>query len=204
MSNYDFLNTTIPSKKQIREFLNSFPYDEMSAAVFEYSLNLYDEAIGEFFSASNFANTPYEREFAQQLNSLSSASDIVNMMRKPTSPLAKRALMQKLMQVEDDALELIKTKCMTNMQDYFIENAVRFFVNCKENCCEWILENFDDFRSDYLKSMLCIVIGFRGEPSNIPFLIEKAFYFLNFFSDESFEQAPALAVEEIAVRFKLI
>lgn len=198
------LNKHIPSKKEIKKFLREFPYDETSPAVFEYSLNLYDEEVNEFFSMSDFANIPTEKKFAEHLQPLTEANDIVNVMRKPTSPLSKRLLMQKLLEVEDEALEIIKEKCMTNMQDHFIENAVRFFIKSKTNCCNWILENYENFRSEYLKSMLCIVIGFRGEVSNIPFLIDEAFRFLKYFPQESFEQAPALAVEEIAVRCNLI
>lgn len=204
MNNSDTLRNNVPSKKQIKKFLDTFPYDETSAAVLEYSLNFYDKEIEEIFSNEYFNKTAYEREFSERLNTLTSPSDIVNMMRKQTSPTIKLELIKKLMSVEYEVTKTIKDKCMTNMQDFFIENAVRFFSKCKENHCNWILENFENFRSDYLRSMLCIVIGLRGEPSNIPFLIEKAHYFLQNFPSESFEQAPALAVEEIAVRFKLI
>ena len=197
-------NKPIPSKKEIKRFLRDFPYDETSPAVFEYSFNLYDEEVNKFLSMSDFSNSPAEREFAEYLQPLTEAKDIVNAMRKPTPPLSKSLLMQKLLEVEDEALGLIKEKCMSNMQDYFIENAVRFFIKSKTNCCKWILENYEEFRSEYLKSMFCIVIGFRGEVSNIPFLIDEAYRFLKYFPQESFEQAPALAVEEIANRYNLI
>ena len=52
-----------------------------------------------------------------------------------------------------------------------------------------------------MKSMLCLVLGFRGDVSMIDFLMSEAERLENEYPDESFDQGPTLAVQELAVRF---
>lgn len=63
------------------------------------------------------------------------------------------------------------------------------------------MENYRDFKSEYLKSMLCLVLGFRGNIDMIEFLIKEAERLEREYPNESFDQGPALAVQELAVRF---
>lgn len=78
------------------------------------------------------------------------------------------------MEYEQELLPMIKEKCIRNKQDVFIENALHFFMMSNNNCCDWIMETYSQFQSEYLKSMFCLVLGFRGDESMIPFLIEEA------------------------------
>ena len=63
------------------------------------------------------------------------------------------------------------------------------------------MENYQEIRSEYMKSMLCLVLGFRGDASMIDFLIEEAERFEREYPDETYDQGPALAVQELSVRF---
>ena len=62
------------------------------------------------------------------------------------------------------------------------------------------MENYENFKSEYLKSMLCLVLGLRGETDMIEFLIKEAERFEREYPNESFDQGPALAVQELATR----
>ena len=52
---------------------------------------------------------------------------------------------------------------MKNGQDIFRENTLYFFLYCEENCCNWLMKEYSNIRNEYFKSMLCLVIGFRGD-----------------------------------------
>ena len=45
------------------------------------------------------------------------------------------------------------------MQDIFIENTLHFLLYSKVNDCDWIIDNYNVFKSEYLKSMLCLVLS---------------------------------------------
>lgn len=69
------------------------------------------------------------------------------------------------------------------------------------NCCNWILETYPQFHSEYLKSLFCLVLGFRGDATMIPFLMEEAGRMEKEYPNEYYNQGPALAVQELAVRY---
>lgn len=81
---------------------------------------------------------------------------------------------------------LIQRRAITNLQSIFIENTLRFFLHRNENCCDWIIQQYDDMRSEYLKSMLCLVLGFRGDVAVVPFLMKEVERFERWYPDESY------------------
>lgn len=96
---------------------------------------------------------------------------------------------------------MIKEKSIRNKQDVFIENALYFFLRSKDNYCDWIIDTYSQFQSEYLKSLFCLVLGFRGDISTIPFLMEEAERMEKEYPNEYYDQGPALAVQELAVRY---
>ena len=151
----------------------------------------------------NFGGFEFDEEvlWCKKVEECSVPDELVNLMRKPMTSGARELLRIKLLQNEESVLPLIKEKCLRNSFDIFIENAVIFFIKCKTNCGEWIMENYSQFRSEYLKSLICLALGFRGEPELIPFLMERAEFYEWEYPEESFERGPALAVEELYYRF---
>lgn len=189
-------------KKEVSKFLDAHPDKPISAAKFEYSLYLEPEV--EKYAAeiikNNFVKTEellVEKAIVQTVDS----KDLLKLMRKPLSGLNKNILREKILEQEENMIPLIKEKSMTSGQDIFIENALYFFLHCKENCCDWIMEEYSNFRNEYLKSMFCLILGFKGEADLIPFLMKETERFEREYPEEDFEQAPILAVQELAVRF---
>ena len=80
----------------------------------------------------------------------------------------------------------IKEKTMKNGQDIFRENTLYFFLYCEENC---------------FKSMLCLVIGFRGDVEMLSFLTKETERLERMYLQETYAQGPILAIQELAVRF---
>ena len=74
-------------------------------------------------------------------------------------------------------------------------------VKCGTNCSDWIMQNYNDVREPYARSMLCLVLGFRANTDVIPFLMQQVDSFVKQFPDKSYEQGPLMALYEIRARF---
>lgn len=127
--------------------------------------------------------------------------ELLKLMRKPLVGSNRSLLRKKIMEFEEELLPLIKEKCIRNKQDVFIENALYFFMKSETNCCDWIVEKFAEFQSEYLKSMFCLVLGFRGDVEIIPFLMEQARRMEKEYPNEYYDQGSTLAVQELAARY---
>lgn len=190
-------------RKEIEGFLEAHPIKEMSAAKFEYALYLNPEMLK---AANAYANTQLgktEADIALEkvIEETTEPVELLKLMRKETSGQNRSAIREKVLEKEAEMLPLIKEKCMRNGQNVFIENALHIFLHGKTNCCDWIMESYSEIRSEYLKSMLCLVLGFRGEAEMIPFLMKEVERLEKDYPYETFEQGPLLAVQELAVRF---
>ena len=187
------------NKKEVKRFLVNHPDIEYSAAKLIYSRNLYSEITEIIRDVTGISEN--EKEDLKLIESANTPEELVGVMRASISITARKELKEKLLAKEAEVLPLIKQRCMKNKQDVFIETAIEFFICSKENCREWILENYKEFSSEYLKSLLCLVIGFRGQVEDIPLLMEEAKRFLKYYPDEGFDQGAVLAVQELAAQY---
>lgn len=140
-------------KKKVRQFLDSYPDREISAAKLEYSLYLYqgwpEKIAGEYVKRIHGES---EEELTERANieALSSPEEIEKWMRKSHSSSAnKQAVRDKALAHEDEMEERIKRRSLRSLQDEFIENALYFFLHSKRNYSAWILENLENFKSPY-------------------------------------------------------
>ena len=186
------------NKKELKLFLRSHPIERFSPARLEYSLVLdheFREDIENYLPSQNRNN---EVEQIKSAIETASVDELIHFMRKLLLGNNRSILMNRLLENEAAVMPLIKKRALTNMHDHFIECCVRFLNLCEENPCDWIIENYNVFKSEYLKSMLCLVLGFRGDESILPFLMAETDRFSKFYPEESFEQGPLLAVSELA------
>ena len=194
--------TTI-SKKEVHKFLDKHPDIPFSAAKFEYSLYLEPEAV-------EYANAVSEKMLGESEEDLRSkrmieraetTEEMLKLMRKPLSGGNRSRLRGKLLEYETVMMPCIKEKTMKNGQDIFIENTLYFFLHCEENCCDWLMKEYSNIRNEYLKSMLCLVIGFRGDVEMIPFLMKETERLERMYPQETYAQGPILAIQELTVRY---
>ncbi len=188
------------SKNELKLFLKSHPIKKFSPARLEYSLMLdyeFEENVEKFLTSHNMNN---ETEQVKSTIEVASVDELVNLMRKPLMGNGRSILINRLLENESAVMPLIKKRALTNMQDHFIECCIRFMNMSEENPCNWITENYNEFKSEYLKSMLCLVLGFRGDEAMLPFLMSETDRFSKFYPKESFEQGPLLSVSELAYR----
>lgn len=189
--------------KEIRKFMEYHQVEGISAADIEYALHTNPEVAEKAYEFINKISDKKDDEtlLRKRIEECNKPEELVNYMRKPMNFSIRELLRTKLLQNEALVLPLIKEKCLRNSFDIFIENAVNFFIRSETNCSEWIMENYSQFRSEYLKSLICLALGFRGEVDLIHFLIEQAERYEFEYPEENFERGPALAVEELYYRF---
>lgn len=194
--------TTI-NKKEVHKFLDEHPDIPFSAAKFEYSLYLEPEAVEYANAISEKILVESEEDLysKKMIEQAATAEELLKLIRKPLSGGNRSRLRRKILEYETMMMPLIKEKTMKNGQDIFIENTLYFFLHCEENCCDWILKEYANIRNEYLKSMLCLVLGFRGEVEVIPFLMKETERLERMYPEETYAQAPILAIQELAVRF---
>ena len=143
----------------------------------------------------------------QQMVALEREEDtgrLLRMLRQTLAPDVRGALLEKLLKREAEALPEIRRLILKTFNDNAIENCVRFMARCEENCSQWILQNYEDVREPYGRSMLCLVLGFRANVDVIPFLMRQVERFEAQFPVHSFDQAPLLALYEIRARFRSV
>lgn len=191
------------NKKQIRNFLNYHYEIESSAAHFQEVIIDEEEKLIMEFEAMGIKK-PEDEEMENRILNASKAGELVNLMRKQMCYSNDVLLVGRLIENEREVMPIIKKKVITTLQDYFIERAMRFFTKCEENPCQWIVDNYRSIRNEYMREMLCMVLGYRGDPELIPFLIDEADRFEEHYPDESYDQGPFLAVERLVRRYRLL
>lgn len=199
---YDFTNakTNLYMVKEVKRFLDTHRDIKFSAAKFEYSIYSDWEESEQIIEIANrrCLETQKDLEMREIIEKTTEPSELLRLMRKELSGTNRSLLRAKIVKYEKEILPLIKEKCIRNKQDVFIENALHFFMRSTYNCCDWIIENYFQFHSEYLKCMLCLVLGLRGEVHMIPFLIAEAKRMEKEYPDETYDQGPTLAVHELA------
>lgn len=124
---------------------------------------------------------------------LSKPEDFFRWMKKPLSGKNKFLLRDIMLNREDDITQMIQKKILTNAVDDFIECVSEFFIECRENHSQWILDNYERIVSPYARSQMCLVLGFRGDESCLDFLINQAELFARNYPNDNLEQGPIIA-----------
>ena len=194
--------TTI-SKKEVHKFLDKHPDIPFSAAKFEYSLYLEPEAVeyANAISEKILGESEEDLHSKRMIEQAETTEELLKLMRKPLSGGNRSRLRGKLLEYETVLMPCIKEKTMKNGQDIFIENTLYFFLHCEENCCNWLMKEYSNIRNEYFKSMLCLVIGFRGDVEMLSFLTKETERLERMYLQETYAQGPILAIQELAVRF---
>lgn len=189
--------------KLVKKFIDYYDYESLSGADIIYGLHTWPEVKEESEKVMKdyFSGRERDVEFEKMINEAQTPEELVNIMRKPMNMPLRSLLTEKLLKKENEVLPLIKEKSLRNSSDYFIESTVEFLLCCKTNCSDWIVENYSAFRCEYMKALLCLVLGFRGEVGLIPWLMDETERFGDMCSKDELERGPALAVMELYNRF---
>ena len=210
---YGFSDTDKMSKSSKRSLLKSakayvdfYGLEPLSAAGMEYALYKVPGFKQELEEATEglFAETEESKAVENMIREAKTTDEFFKLMRKPLKRSNQREFRKRLLENEENLIDFIKEKALRSMQDGFIENALYFFLHAKANCCNWILTEYENVRSAYMQSMLCLVLGARGDIAVVPFLQKEAMRFMTEDFDEKgfLEQGPLYGLHEFVLRLE--
>ncbi len=142
--------------------------------------------------------TDDEKEVNAEIEKLDTADGFFKWMKKVIAPGSREVLNTKMLEHEDEAAPMVKKRILTTRLDTFVESATRFFVSCKDDPTDWIMENYKDIVDPYAKSMMCLALGFRGDERCGDFLLGQAEALKGAVADGKMEQGPIIALYMIA------
>lgn len=186
-------------KKLNNKYFKKHPIKDISAAKITYNMTAVydiDDLVNKTLD-EGYKPKEEELQLRDEILKEHDSEKLLKYMRKNLTLISRIELYYRILEHEEEMMPLIKKRAMTSMQDEFIENVIYFFIHCQEDCCDWILQQYNNIRSEYLKSQLCLVLGHRGDISMIEFLMGEVKRFENLHLDEDFEQGPILALQLI-------
>lgn len=125
---------------------------------------------------------------------LTSGEEIVSYMRKNHDVIADSAFCKKALTMEDEAVPLIIKRYKTTFQDRFVEVAFFILSKADRKYAEQLFREYKDIRNPYAQSMACLLFGEQQMEETGPFLMEECRRFQRVYPQETYHQAPLLAL----------
>ena len=190
-----------------KKFFQDNQYMENSVQRFIYSMLLYkgiEEAASEVLvtkvglSDERLKQINQEKELIQ---SEQNPEEIFQLLRKKIDGVNRVDLIKKALEFEEVLLPMVMEKLMRNYHDIFIENSIRLLARSKKDYSPVLKEQYADIRSPYVQSLVCLILGFRGQEDTIPWMLDRFFEMKKLYQGETYDQGPLLALHELNCRF---
>lgn len=190
-----------------KKFFKDNPYKEISAQRLIYTLLSYEgiEKLSTEISQQylNLSTERIDRISAERkmIAQLQDPEEILQLMRKNIDGFNRCHLVDKALEFEADMLPLIVDKLTRSDHDTFIDNSVRFLAGCKSDYATILKHRYGEIRSPYVKSIACILLGFKADESLIPWMLEQFYELKKFYPGEKYDQGPLFGLHELFDRF---
>ena len=191
----------------IKEFFRDNPYKENSVQRFVYSTLLYK---GMEQTASDFllkqGELDCERREAithekEMILAEQNPAAIFQLLRKNVDGINRAVLIDRALASEDIILPMVVEKLVRSDHDTFIDNAIRLLAWSEKDYSPLLLERYAEFRSPYVRSLVCLILGFRGKEDIISWMLDRFFEMKKQYPDETYDQGPLFALHELSARF---
>lgn len=126
---------------------------------------------------------------------------IFQLLRKNLDGANRPILVERALEFEDEILPMVVEKLVHSDHDTFINNAIRLLAWSEKDYSPLLLERYAKFRSPYVQSLVCLILGFRRKEDIVPWMLNKFFEIKKCYPDETYDQGPLLALHELSTRF---
>ena len=190
-----------------KKFFRDNPYRENSVQRFIYSKLLYkgtEHAADKILMKHGGLGDVRLEAIAREKNMILTEQDpgtIFQLLRKKLDGVNRAVLINRTLEFEDEILPLVAEKLVRSGHDTFIDNAVRLLAWSEKDYSPLLLERYAEFRSPYVRSLLCLILGFRGKENVIPWMLDRFFEMKKCYPNETYDQGPLLALHELSARF---
>ncbi|WP_366924327.1 hypothetical protein MFMK1_001291 [Metallumcola ferriviriculae] len=190
-----------------KKFFQDNPYSENSVQRFIYSMLLYEgieDAANEILmkqvglSDERLIQITREKELIQ---SEQNPEEIFQLLRKKIDVINRDDLIKKALEFEEVLLPMVIEKLMRSYHDIFIENSIQLLARSHKDFTQLLKEKYAEIRSPYVQSLVCLILGLRGEENTIPWIQDRFFELKNLYPGETYDQGPLLALHELNCRF---
>lgn len=190
-----------------KKFFRDNPVQELSTQQFVYSIVCtegIEDITSEFVMEHAKLNDERLARIADEKAMIQEQSDpdtILQLLRKNIDVICRPVLVKRALKYENDIVPLVIEKLIRSDHDTFIENAVRILAKSKQNYSKQLHLRYSQFRSPYVKSLVCLLLGSRACEDVIPWMMDRFFEFQKMHPDDTFDQGPLLALYELRERF---
>jgi hypothetical protein len=189
-----------------KRFFRDNPHIENTVQQFVYSTLLYEgleQTAAEFVLETGLSDHRLEQIACEKEMILTEQDPgaIFQLLRKNIDVVNRGVLIEKALELEDEVLPMVVEKLIRSSHDTFIENAIRLLAKSKKDYSSLLLERYAEFRSPYVQSLFCIVLGFRGTEGIILWMMSRFSEMQKLYPNETYSQGPLLALYELSARF---
>lgn len=190
-----------------KKFFKDNPYREHSVQRFVYSALLYkgmeDDVSKILMEHGKFGEDRLEAIAREKDMILAEQNPgaIFQFLRKKLDGTNRPVLIERALEFEGEILPMVVEKLVRSNHDTFIDNAIRLLAWSEKDYSPLLLERYAEFRSPYVQSLICLILGFRGKEDIIPWMLDKFFEMKKCYPDETYDQGPLLALHELSARF---
>ena len=190
-----------------KKFFRDNPLDEFSTQRFVYSILSYngieelaDEFVSEYvdLGAERHERIRSERE---RIKSEQNPDELFNFLRKDFELNNRVYLIKRVLDFEEELMPKVTEKLKRSGNDHFIDNAIRLLARSEKNYSLLLLEKYSEIRRPYVQSLVCLILGFRGDEEIIPWMMNQYQEMKRLYPDETYNQGPLLALHELSHRF---
>lgn len=164
-----------------------------------------NEEIREIMNEVVFEDQPGRKEEAlaeqHEIESVTTSDQLLRFMRRHTDPVNQHILVNKAMEFEDEIVSQIIRMLKTSLNEGFIETAIRILAKSEQDVAGKLIKYYDDIRLPYAQSMVLVLLGFKADEAEIPWLIEQYEKLKRLYPDESHCEGAYYALCEIGGRF---
>lgn len=189
-----------------KSFFNNNPVEELTAQNIAYNFVILEKSgIKEKVDYMVAKKQPERKAMADKEKELILAADtadsVLRFLRKQTDIFNRETLLKHTLKFQSDLMPTVKKMLLTSGNENFIENAYRLFILCDKDYSDELLVDFENIRSPYVQSLVCIIMGFRAEEKIIPWMYDEFHKFKKLYPDENYAQGALLALHELNYRF---
>ena len=184
-----------------KSFFKENPLDKISSALiadFSLTVQYTDELnaeieriVGEHISDERHLQIARDKDEVEKINS---GEAVIAYMRKNHDGLVDPMFCKKALTLEAEAAPLIIRRYKTTGQDRFVELAFRILAKADQQYAQQLFTEYREIRNPYAQSMACLLFGEQKMEEAVPLLMKEYERFKKEFPEESFNQAPLLAL----------
>lgn len=190
-----------------KKFFRDNPCLKNTVQQFVYSYLLYDgieNVANEMIIKNGLLNNErleHIRQENEHIKSEQNPEAIFQLFRKKIDAMNQVELISKALAFDEVIFPMVIEKLLRSNHHIFIENSMRFLAKSQRNSSLLLQEKYFEIRSPYVQSLICLIIGLRGEEDSISWMMDRFFEMKKLYPNETYAEGPLIALHELNCRF---